>query len=360
MKFNETLPPYINAIGTAVPPASLTQGKLDALLTALYADKVKPDTIELMHKLFTHPSIKNRYIAAIDFEELSKIPLESPDARIARFHKYAVSLSKIAAQKAITKGGINISDIGSLIVNTCTGYICPGISTYVSEELGLDSNIPVYDLAGSGCGGAIPNLELAATIANSNSKKYALSISVEICSATFQMGDDPGLIVSNAIFGDGAAAALISTRPSGFKMVETQSTLLPKYRELVRFKHKDGQLQNQLSYRLPAVICKTVPPFICSMLNSYKLKPVEIPHWAIHPGGEKILDGLKEALNLTDSQLAISRFILEEYGNMSSPSVLFELEKIMNDRINQSDYCLMTAFGAGMAAHSLLMHYTAT
>ncbi|MBL8025415.1 MAG: type III polyketide synthase [Fibrobacteres bacterium] len=353
MKFNNTSPVYINAIGTAVPPTRMAQEQLDTLLTELYVDKVKPRTLELMHQLFNHPSVKNRFIAAANFDELKSIPQEIADTRIARFHKYAVALSKEASEKAIAKAGIGLNDISALIINTCTGYICPGISTYVSEALGLPANIPVYDLAGSGCGGAIPNLELAATIATTNKNKAVLSVSVEICSATFQMGDDPGLLVSNAIFGDGAAAAVLSSRPAGFKIIETNSILLPEHRELVRFTHKNGQLKNQLSSRLPAVVCKNVPVLIRTMLQEYNLNPLDIDLWAIHPGGEKILDGLQKNLELTDDHVALSRSILEEYGNMSSPSVLFVLEKIMLSKINHNANCVVTAFGAGMAAHSL-------
>jgi predicted naringenin-chalcone synthase len=114
-----------------------------------------------------------------------------------------------------------------LVVNTCTGYLCPGLSSYLLEKLGLPRNIRTYDLVGGGCGGAIPNLQAAQEYLKSAGKGTALCVAVEICSATFQMADDMSLLLSNALFADGAAAAVLWTRPQGLALVDSSNRHQP-------------------------------------------------------------------------------------------------------------------------------------
>ena len=197
---------FIASIATVTPPFLLEQAQSGEYLLRHYADKLNPRSLTLTRKLFSHPSILKRHFA---IEDPDSFLSEDPDSRIARFTRWSIELSAQAIIKAL--GAINLSRdaVSGLVVNTCTGYICPGIATYLLEKLGLGHNIRVYDLVGSGCGGAIPNLEVAAAFLNSSSDRVVVSISVEICSATFQMGDDLSLLVSNALFGDGAAAAVL-------------------------------------------------------------------------------------------------------------------------------------------------------
>jgi alkylresorcinol/alkylpyrone synthase len=159
---------------------------------------------------------------------------EEPDARITRFMHWSVELSAQAIQKAMAKAGANVSDVTGLVVNTCTGYICPGISTYLIEKLGLSRTIRAYDLVGSGCGGAIPNLQVAESLLGKNGDGVVVSASVEICSATLQVDNDISLIVSNALFGDGAAAAVLSNRPKGLELVASAGRYVPEQRDAIR------------------------------------------------------------------------------------------------------------------------------
>jgi len=206
---------HIASVAVATPPYCLHQSKALKILTKYYREKLSRRNLEIMRKVFAHPGIQSRFLAIENPENLIS---EEPDARIARFTHWAVKLSKEAVISALEKAGLTVNDVGALVVNTCTGYICPGISTYLIEELGLPPDTRVYDLVGSGCGGVIPNLQICEDMLRQNGDRAVVSVSVEICSATFQMDDDPGLIVSNAIFGDGAAAAVLWKEPKGLKM----------------------------------------------------------------------------------------------------------------------------------------------
>jgi predicted naringenin-chalcone synthase len=248
-----------------------------------------------------------------------------------------------------------VDKVTTLIVNTCTGYLCPGIATYLIEKLGFSSHIKAYDLVGSGCAGAIPNIQLAEQVLQNNPEEIVVCVSVEICSANYQMGNDLSLIVSNAIFGDGAAAVVLWNRPEGVELISTMSYFDPKYRDAVRLVYRKGQLHNRLSSQLPKIIEEIVPRLIIDMLQSHGLNIQDVQYWAIHSGGDKIVEGIKNKLNLTESQIAVTRHILTEYGNMSSPTVLFELHRILDGKPDQGAWVFMIAFGAGLAVHAYLL-----
>lgn len=345
----------IASVGIAIPPCCLEQEKASALLTQLYKDKMRPIRLEIMQQMLSHPSIKHRYISVVTPENLVRLKDEDPDSRIDRFTHWAVKLSADAILEALRRQNLSVDEVTTLIVNTCTGYLCPGISTYLIEKLGFSSHIKAYDLVGSGCAGAIPNIQLAEQVLQNNPEQIVVCVSVEICSAVYQMGNDLSLIVSNAIFGDGAAAVVLWNRPEGVKLISTMSYFDPKYRGAVRLVYRKGQLHNRLSSQLSNIIEEIVPRFINDMLENHGLSIQDVPHWAIHSGGDRIVQGIKNKLHLTESQIAVTRHILAEYGNMSSPTVLFELHRILNNKPNQGDLVFMIAFGAGLAVHAYLL-----
>jgi predicted naringenin-chalcone synthase len=129
----------------------------------------------------------------------------------------------------------------------------------------------------------------------------------------------------------------------------------PRFRDEVRFVYRNGALHNRLALQLPKTMCELAPPFIRSFLGAYGHTVGKIGHWALHPGGERILSGIAEELGLTDAQCAISRAILRDYGNMSSPTVLFALERIMESGMIPGQLCCAVAYGAGLSLHALLL-----
>jgi predicted naringenin-chalcone synthase len=344
--------PRIASMATAVPPFSIGQAQAKEYLLKRYADRLSPRSLALTHKLFSHPGIIKRHFA---MDNPASFFSEDPDSRIARFTTRAIELSAQAVLKALADAGLTADDVSGLVVNTCTGYICPGISTYLIEKLGLKRDCRVYDLVGSGCGGAIPNLEVSESLARSGEDSVIVSVSVEICSATFQMEDDLSLLVSNALFGDGSAAAVVWNRPKGLELIASSSCYVPEDREAIRYIHKRGQLYNQLSTNLPHLVKKAVAQTVRTLLEPRSLDIADIKHWALHTGGEKIINTVKGEIGLTEAQLRATRKILAEYGNMSSPTVWFVLNELVKEGIEKNDWCMMVAFGAGLSAHAFLL-----
>ena len=343
---------HIASIAVATPPYTVNQAQASAFLVKHYSDKLSHKNLAILRKIFTHPSVLHRHLAVDDLECLVN---EHPDSRIARYTHWAVNLSSQAIVKALTQIGLTIDDVSGLVVNTCTGYICPGISTYLIEKLGISDKVRAHDLVGSGCGGAVPNLQICEDMLKGSGEGVVVSVSVEICSATFQMANDLSLIISNAIFADGAAASVLWRRPEGLALVASASRYDPKSRDDIRYIYKNGQLHNQLSVSLPELASETVATVVTDLLKPRGLRIEDIKHWAFHPGGEKVINTVRDEIGLSEEQLQVTRNILARYGNMSSPTVWFVLREILDKGIMPGDWCLMVAFGAGLCAHAFLL-----
>jgi len=346
----------IAAIGTANPPCRVAQSRIAELIGHHYADVLSPRSMAVLQQVLAHPSIEARYASFDNELQMLSLKDEDPDARIERFTKWSVELSARAVEQALTSAGLGVNDIGGLIVNTCTGYICPGIATYLVERLRLPSSLQVHDLVGSGCGGAVPNMQLGSQILMSDPRRPVVSVSVEVCSATYEMDNDMSLLISNGIFGDGAAAAVLASDGDGPLVGPFANLYDPRFREDVRFVYKHGRLHNKISVRLPKTVRRAVAPMIREYLACQGLTVADVKHWAIHPGGDKILSELQEELGLSDEQMAYSTAVLREYGNMSSPSVLFVLKRMLESgAVKKGEHVLVTAFGAGMSAYVTLL-----
>lgn len=344
--------PHIASLSVVTPPFALGQAQSLEHLLRHYSGKLKPRSLSIIRKLFAHPGIIKRHFA---IDDVDSFLTESPDSRIARFNRWSVELSEKAILNALANVGLSVNSMTGLVVNTCTGYICPGISTYLIEKLRLRRDMKVYDLVGSGCGGAIPNLEVAGLLLKNSDDGVVVSVSVEICSATFQMGDELSLLISNALFGDGASAAVLWNRPSGLELIASASYYVPEDRDAIRYVHKNGQLHNQLSTKLDDLVRKAVLQVITKLLEQASLSVADIKHWALHTGGEKIINAVRDEIGLSENQLFHTRKILKEYGNMSSPTVWFVLNEILNDGVESGEWCVMVAFGAGLSAHAYLL-----
>lgn len=344
---------HIASIAVATPPYSINQAHAGAFLMKHYSDKLSPKSLAILRKVFAHPSVLRRHLAV---DDLTCLVNEHPDSRIARYTHWAVDLSSQAIVKALTQIGLTIDDVSGLVVNTCTGYICPGISTYLIEKLGISDKVRAHDLVGSGCGGAVPNLQICEDMLKGSGDGVIVSVSVEICSATFQMADDLSLIISNAIFADGAAASVLWQRPEGLSLVASASRYDPKSRDDIRYIYRNGQLHNQLSVSLPEIASKTVARVVTDLLQPEGLRVEDIRHWVFHPGGEKVINAVRDEIGLSEGQLQATRDILARYGNMSSPTVFFVLREILDKGgIQPGDWCIMVAFGAGLCAHACLL-----
>jgi predicted naringenin-chalcone synthase len=348
---------YIAGVSTAVPEYTCGQAEGLEFLEHNYSDVLSSRSMDVLRKVFAHPSVGRRYFAVDSPEELLA---EYPDRRMDRFALRSVELSAKAAERALLEASLAPEDVSALVVNTCTGYLCPGISTYLLERMGFPKTTRCFDLVGSGCGGAIPTLQTAQGLLRGEGAGAAvLCVSVEVCSCTFQMGNDLGLIISNAIFGDGAAAAVVSNKTGGLRLTASGARYLPEYRDDVRYVYRNGQLHNHLSLRLPKLAAIGAAQVADDVLKAAGLEIGDIDHWAVHPGGDSIVTTVRDALGLDEAHMRHSRAVLSEYGNMSSPTVWFVLDKIRRGGIAPGERVMMLAFGAGMSAHAFLLTMTA-
>jgi predicted naringenin-chalcone synthase len=347
----------IKSLATANPAKKVTQGHVYKVLGETF--KLKQDEKELYRKILLSGPIKTRYFG-LDYDE--QIVLQKQDDLIARFTKYARLIAAEASRESLEKAALKSTDIGCLVVNTCTGYLCPGLSSYLAEDLHLDSSVRVVDIAGMGCGAALVNLECASKMMPYDSRA-ALSVAVEICSATFFMGPEPDLVVSNCIFGDGASAAIVTCvdkndNENVATLLDFESLVLPKERESLRYRWEQGRLRNMLDKRVPITAARGAKKVAEKLLQRNRLGMNEIDFWAVHPGGSVVLEKIREVLGLSSGALDYSHQVLRDFGNMSSPSVMFVFEKILrkgNPKSGQK--CILLSFGAGFTAFAGLVEF---
>ena len=346
---------HLRALATALPPLRVTPEEAYAFFSSRFA--LAPSEDALYRRLLLDGPVRGRHLGMDSVEEATET---DPDRLHARFLLHARRTAAAAARRALSAADLSPGDLGAVVVNTCTGYACPGLSSYLAEDLGLPRGVRATDIAGMGCGAALPNLECAAGLLALDGARPALSVAVEICSATLFMGPDPGLIVSNCIFGDGAAAAVLAAEgPAAARFQGFASVLAPEYREALRYRQEGGRLRNHLSIRVPAIGARLGAEALDRLLAPRGRKRSDIRWWAVHAGGTAVLDEVGGRLGLTAADLRFSRAVFRDCGNMSSPSVLFGLENILRDgRPAAGDLGVLLAFGAGFSAYAALVEFT--
>ncbi len=345
---------------TAVPPTTFTQSEI--LSAILSHTALKKETTSLYRRVMKHPSIETRHFALTSLSEGFD---PDPDRVNLRFEREATKLGTEALVSALQKSNLRAIDLNFLVVATCTGYVCPGLAARLIESAGLHPRIHYADLVGMGCGGAIPAMEQAVNFVRANPGSSAAVVSVEICSAAFFSNDEPDIVISNALFSDGAAAAVITshtdtdTSPASKPSIKDfESIVVPAWREELRFRLENGRLRNVLGLDVPQHAGEALKNIIGTLLRNNVLVTEQIHHWMIHPGGHTVLNEVGRALNLSDDQLKGSRAVLKKHGNMSSASVLFVLEEIIASGTAQpGEWGILTAFGAGFSAFAALVRF---
>lgn len=346
----------IVGLGTANPPLRVSQKEaFDAYVHFLpLSEKAR----SLLERIFVaNRSIGFRYFG---MDSLADALKDSQDELIARYRKFAVPVSVEAARKALDEAGLTPDDIDALVVNTCTGYLCPGLTSYIAEALPLKKSVWPFDLQGMGCGGAIPNLRTAYSYLLSHPDGRVLTVTVEICTATLFFDEAPDILISNALFGDGAAATVLSNGAGegGIRLRGFSAGLFPEDRHHLHYRTEKSKLRNVLSKEVPAVGARHGREVIHRLLAEHGLTQQDVDHWIIHPGGARVLDAFQEAMGLPDHALQPSRTVLYNYGNMSSASVLFVLDEVRRSRNPRpGEVGVMCSFGAGFSAFAALVEF---
>lgn len=228
----------------------------------------------------------------------------------------------------------------------------PGLSSYIAEAAGLRPDVVAIDLAGTGCGAALPALRTADHFLQTHPESYAAVLCVEVCTAAIDWGPEVDLILSNAIFADGAACTILTNHPAkrGLAQRGFESILWPQYREHLRFKTRNSRLSNVIHPEVPKIAARAVRELAQKVIEA---SATDFSAFAVHPGGRKILDTIEEAVPLMRGKLQASRAVLRRCGNMSSPSVLFVVRELLDTgQILKNEKTMLFAFGAGFTAYA--------
>jgi alkylresorcinol/alkylpyrone synthase len=349
---------YLKGIGTATPPWRYT--KLDcweAFRRSDWFERLSGRTRALARAvLLTENGMEARRLAVASLADVFRI---DPDTLQHRFLETAPELATRAAAAALDNAGVDAGDIDAIVVSTCTGYLCPGLSGYVMERLRLRANIAAFDLVGQGCAAAVPNMRLGQALVDSRRERSnVLSVCVEVSSAAIYLDDDPGVLVSACLFGDGAGAAVLSNTPApGRRRIlwqDSESLLDPAQREALRFEQRGGMLRNVLTRPVPQFAAEYAERVLGTILRRAQLDISQISSWIVHAGGRDVLLALQERLGIPPQELRYSASVLREYGNLSSAFVYFVLQAALAGGAAGGTWWLGT-FGAGFSCHGALL-----
>jgi alkylresorcinol/alkylpyrone synthase len=348
---------YITGLGTAAPAQRYTQQQCwEALEASQPFRGLSGRSRAILKKVLTSSNgIGTRHLALERLEEAFDL---GPDALHARFASHAPSLAAQAADRALTAAGLSAAEVDALIISTCTGYLCPGLTSYVSERLGLRADALLLDLVGQGCAAALPNWRAAEALLQARRAGRVLSVCVEVCSAALYLDDDPGVLISACLFGDGAGAAVLAAEPNGGRKLEWQtagSLLRPGQREALCFEQRAGRLRNILKPEVPALAAEHAEQVLGTVLAEAGVRRTDVAVWALHPGGRDVLTALRSRLGLQETDVRWSAAVLHEYGNVSSSSLYFVLTAALAGGA-EGGYWWLSSFGAGFSCHGALLH----
>ncbi len=359
---------FLHAVGTDVPEHSYTQTfALDFLLKL---QGTTPTKRHFLEKVYANTGIEKRHTVINDYGKppeaytfYPKTPDLKPEpetwTRNDIFVEQADRLSVRAANALFSKlGDFDRTRVTHVITVSCTGFSVPGFDIHLVKTLGLNRNVHRLHVGFMGCYASIPALKTAKDICAAHPEAAVLIVGVELCSLHFQQKFTPEIVVANAIFADGAAAALVSADPD---LTDTAPLRLDTFATyLVDDSEKDmawriGRhgFDMRLSLYVPSLIEMNIKAVIDALLDGTGCTLDDIDTFAIHPGGRAILDKLQASLGLRDGDLQVSYDVLREFGNMSSVTILFVLERIR--AAASPGRIFAAAFGPGLTVESALL-----
>ena len=349
------------SIGTAVPQHRTTQDNILDFMHAAYHDEVVSRKLNV---LFTNSGIEKRYSALPDFDKnrnqyvfFNGVPSKATiDNKMDVFKEEAISLALSAIHNAFEK--INTTPdtfkITHLITVSCTGLYSPGLDAVLMKELNLSPDIFHTSVNFIGCNAAFHALKIADLILKSDEHAHVLVVCVELCTLHFQPKNDHDNLLSNTIFGDGAAAVILTSEKQatanqykGISVKGFYSLLLDEGKELMGWNITACNFEMTLNAAIPDFINRNLKTILQQALNYYSLLEKSISTWAIHPGGKRILDTIQKNLQLKEEQIQASYKVLKEFGNMSSPTNLFVLNELMET--TEAPTIFSMGFGPGLS-----------
>jgi alkylresorcinol/alkylpyrone synthase len=338
------------SLSTAVPPHVVSQ--CYAKEAARRAWGGKPALFDRLSGVFDNAGIAQRHIVApVEWYEQ---PHGWHD-RNALYLGAAMDLFERAACEAIEKAGLQPHEIDGIVTVSTTGIATPSLEARLGPKLGLRPDVRRVPVFGLGCAGGVNGLAIASRLAAAEPGTNWLFVTVETCSISIRLdSDDPAAIVATALFGDGAAAAVLRSGAHCIaRIAGTAEKLWPDTQRIMGWEVEDPGLAVVFDRAIPPFIEENLEPAVDEMLAKLGRTRDDIDRFCCHPGGVKVIDAIEQALDLPQGELNLEREVLHDHGNMSAPTVLFVLDRLVQRGLPQS--VMMTAFGPGFTCAGLLL-----
>ncbi|WP_223652745.1 type III polyketide synthase [Hymenobacter psoromatis] len=366
------MPSYLGAIGTATPAHRLAQPVIaDFMAGALQLDA---DGTRKLRALYRVSGIEHRYSVLADYGRANGDyeffpntpglePFPTVSQRMAAYRREALPLALAAVRESLRQApGIEAGSLTHLITVSCTGLYAPGLDIELVAALGLPLHVRRTCVNFMGCYAAVNALRLADSIVRADSAARVLVVSVELCTLHFQKSHEEDHLVSNALFGDGAAAALVLGQPLPgptpcLALQAFHCGLAPEGTKDMAWHIGDFGFEMTLSGYVPALIERGIGQLTAELLKDLPVRREDIRHFALHPGGRKILEAIEKALNLSRDDNRHAYRVLREFGNMSSATVLFVLRELLSTASSADNGApvLSCAFGPGLTMEAMLL-----
>lgn len=361
---------YIHKIATAVPPHAYEQSFLRDRMKAAFPDDRKTQAI--IHRVYNQSGIRRRYSVVGDLTDMQTGHLFfMPDGSVrspgtaARNQRYTECaprmITEVGAQLIDGVAGWAAEDVTHVITVSCTGFFAPEPAYVAVRELGLSPHTKRFHIGFMGCFAAFQGLQVARSFCVEDQDAVVLVICLELCSLHLQFSRDPDALVSGALFADGAAGALVSARAPEpdcrvFRLENFATALSPESEKAMAWTIGDDGFELVLSQYVPAILESNVRDALAPLMASFGIDFAGVNLWAVHPGGRAILEKIQAGLDLEPAQLDASRHVLSNYGNMSSATILFVLQKMLNDADQDDEkIALAMGFGPGLTVESALL-----
>ena len=349
--------PRIASIGTAVPPYGFAQEEIRDTALRHFSNGLR-DASRLI-PVFSNVSVSRRFLCVpLDWFETPHSFTETNRQYIC----WAERLSRSAIENCLRQAGLAPSDIDHLVFVSTSGMATPSIDARLINSMGFRPSVKRTPIFGLGCAGGAAGLSRLRDLAMSSSGQRVLLVAVELCSLTFQFHDySKSNLVACSLFSDGAAAVLIDghSPPNGSpRIVDTMSNIWAETLEVMGWEFTESGLEVIFSREIPSIIQQKIRANVEEFLGSNGLGLEDIGHFIVHPGGAKVLSSFQKTLQLDSDRLEHSRYVLDRFGNMSSPTLLFILDRhCRKSRPRPGDYGLCAAFGPGFSSELLLLRW---
>ena len=345
----------ITTIATAVPPYLMTCAEVKRAVQQVF--QFEPRRLAPVMALFDHAQVARRY-SVFPMDELIRERSLTQTAR--EYQEHAIALGRRVAVDCLAQAALRPNEIDLLITVSCTGYMIPSLDAYLINDLGFRANVRRLPITELGCAAGAVALARAREFVRAFPQSCVLVVAVELPSLTFQH-DDPSQanLISCALFGDGAAAALVTGRAvPGAQILDTESYLFPDSLDAMGFDLKDNGLHIVLSKNVPDLVRSRIKRLVGQFLGRNGLTLNQLAACILHPGGKKILSYLEQEFDLSHDAIRPSWDVLQDYGNLSSAAILFVLREWLTKRCPASGtYGLMAGFGPGFSAELLLLRW---